>query len=92
MSKNHILFFFQRDQQDEVLSELYDVLANTINTLEFDKVAEMASRKRHNNLASIARSTFGASMICKLLDRGQILLSQMSIQVKNGLKYSILRK
>ena len=69
-----------------MLPELYDVLANTINTLEFEKVAEMASRKRHNNLNTIARSTFGASMICKLLDRGQILLSQMSIQVNKRTK------
>lgn len=77
---NNLALLIKRDIQDEVLPELYDVLSNTINTLEFEKVAEMASRKRHNNLASIARSSFGSSMICKLLDRGQILLSQMSIQ------------
>ena len=45
------------------------------------QIIEMASRKRHNNLKPIACHSFGASMICKLLDRGQILLSQMSIQV-----------
>lgn len=77
---NNLALLIKRDAEDEVLHELYDVLANTINTLDLEKIIEMASRKRHNNLKPIACQSFGASMICKLLDRGQILLSQMSIQ------------
>lgn len=77
---NNLALLIKRDVDDDVLHELYDVLANTINTLDLEKIIEMASRKRHNNLKPIACHSFGASMICKLLDRGQILLSQMSIQ------------
>ena len=56
-------------------------MANILNALDLEQVADLASRKRYNNLQNIAKSRFGASIICKLLDRGQVLLSQMSIQV-----------
>ena len=68
--------------EDDVLPELYDVLANILNALDFEQVADLASRKRYNALQNVAKSRFGASIICKLLDRGQVSLSQLSIQVK----------
>jgi len=64
------------------LPELYDVLSNIVNSLDFEQVADLATRKRYNNLSNVAKSRFGASIISKLLDRGQVLLSQMSIQVE----------
>ena len=67
--------------EDDVLPELYDVLANILNALDFEQVADLASRKRYNALQNVAKSRFGASIICKLLDRGQVSLSQLSIQV-----------
>ena len=69
--------------EDDVLPELYDVLANILNALDFEQVADLASRKRYNALQNVAKSRFGASIICKLLDRGQVSLSQLSIQVKS---------
>lgn len=60
-------------------------MANILNALDLEQVADLASRKRYNNLQNIAKSRFGASIICKLLDRGQVLLSQMSIQVRRSI-------
>lgn len=77
---NNLALITKRDIEDDVLPELYDVLANILNALDLEQVADLASRKRYNNLQNIAKSRFGASIICKLLDRGQVLLSQMSIQ------------
>merc|ERR1711990_442521 len=77
---NNLALITKRDIEDDVLPELYDVLANILNALDFEQVADLATRKRYNNLSNVAKSRFGASIICKLLDRGQVLLSQMSIQ------------
>jgi len=77
---NNLALITKRDIEDDVLPELYDVLSNIVNSLDFEQVADLATRKRYNNLSNVAKSRFGASIICKLLDRGQVLLSQMSIQ------------
>ena len=76
--------------EDNVLPELYDVLANILNALDFEQVADLASRKRYNALQNVAKSRFGASIICKLLDRGQVSLSQLSIQVQVDYLYETL--
>ena len=51
---NNLALLIKRDVDDDVLHELYDVLANTINTLDLEKVKLTCSRRITNLLAFLA--------------------------------------